>query len=342
MMAAKLAIALEDISALRPIALDQEFLASCSSSMLLKMARLLDDKTLLLRGLWVMQRDRFAQPTGLLIALFSAVLWLVILTTSTGLRLRQALNYFPAVLAGMLSVWLLHTLQVLLQYDVDTHFDAELSAMHRIFNWVMYVGVPEEAVKISFFTPFLPFLLRLRSAGKAALTAGCVGLGFALNENLQYYQDYGVTIAISRLLTANIIHISLTGILGYELYLLIQSQFHRAVDFLLTFGAVTLAHGLYDFCNAETTIEGLELGSIIIVALSARRYLQYLHADHSNSNQPVSRTSIFCFGAALLVGALMVITVLETQSLTGITLVLKEAVGLATVALIYVREFREI
>lgn len=343
LMAARLALLLEDVSALRKLTQNREFIIQCSSSMLLKMARLLDDKTLLFRGLWTMQLGRFSQFIGLGIALFSAALWYVILLASTGLRLRQSISYLPAILAGMLSVWLLHTLQVVLQYDIDRAIDAELSMAHQMFYWIMYVGVPEEAVKICLFALFLPLLLAQRSAAKAALTAGCVGLGFALNENLQYYQDYGITIAIARLLTANIIHISLTGILGYELYFLFKSRFHRAVGFLLTFGAVTLAHGLYDFCNAETTIEGLEIGGIIIVALAARGYLQRLHEQHDSvTSQPVSRTSIFCFGSSLLVGVLMVIAVLDMNSLKGITMVLKEAISLATVALIYVREFKEI
>lgn len=344
LMAAKLALAEDDEAALRQLANDKIFISSCPSFILLKMVRLLGDQTLLVRGLWTMQLDRFSQPTGLLIALFCAFLWLALLTSSAGLQMRRAIRYAPAILAGMLSVWLLHTLQVLLQYNVDSALDAELPMPHQLFYWVMNVGVPEEIVKLSLFSLFLPLLLRQRSINRAALTAGCVGLGFALNENLQYYQDYGVSIAISRLLTANIIHISLTGILGYELYRLFESRFHRAAEFLFTFGAVALTHGLYDFCNSDTAIEGLELGSIIIVAFSTRRFLQCLHSPDSQTslNQPVSRTCIFCFGSSLLVGVLILVTVLETESLTGITLVLKEALGLATVALIYVREFREV
>lgn len=343
LMAAKLAIAQEDISALRQLANDKTFLRSCPSFILLKMAKLLHDRALLAHGLWTMQLDRLSQSTALCIALFSAFLWLVLLTGSAGLPLRQAINYLPALLAGMLSVWLLHIIQVLLQYDVNSALNTELPMTHQIFYWVKDVGLPEETVKLCLFVPFLPFLLRQRSAAKAALTAGCVGLGFALNENLQYYQDFGVTVAMARLLTANIIHISLAGLLGYELYLLFQSRFHRATDFLLTFGAAALTHGLYDFCNSDSAFEGSDLASIIIVALSARRYLHCLHgSDNQAGHQPVSRTCIFCFGSCLLVGVLMVVTVIETQNLRGITHILKEAISLATVALIYVREFHEV
>ncbi len=343
LMAGRIALNLKDITALNELTKNREFVIQCTSSMLLKIAKLLDDKSLLFRGLWTMQLNRISQFIGLSIAIFSAALWYVILITSANLRLRKSINYLPTIFAGMLSVWLLHTLQITLQYDVDPAFDAELSIGHKIFYWTMYVGLPEEVVKICLFMFFLPFLLKQRSAAKAALCGGCVGLGFALNENLQYYQDYGITIALGRLLTANIIHISLTGILGYELYLLFESRFHRAIEFILMFGAVILAHGLYDFCVVETSIEGLEIGSIIIVALAARSYLQRLHEQHgSATHQPVSRTSIFCLGSSLLVGVLILITVLDTNSLKGITLVLKEAISLTTVALIYLREFKEV
>ncbi len=252
-------------------------------------------------------------------------------------------DIFAGVLAGVASVWLLHWWQGTLSYP-NNPGDAP-SLTHEILQWIMHVGLPEEAAKLCLFAFFLPVLLHHDSGVKAALTAGCVGLGFALDENLHYFRNFGSQIAIGRLLTANFMHLSLTGILGWHLYELFRTRFHHATEFLAAFCLVVAAHGIYDFSLGGAAAEwGFDIANIIILALSARFYLQLLH-QHERARPAghnISRTAVFVLGTALLGGMLMVVTVWESRSLDGITFVLEQLLGVALVGLIYIREWREL
>ncbi|WP_075089979.1 PrsW family glutamic-type intramembrane protease [Verrucomicrobium spinosum] len=250
--------------------------------------------------------------------MFAAAIWYLILVHSGRLDPHRWLRYLLPLFAGVMSVMLLHWLQISLEYAPVPN--PEDNATKQMVHWVLYVGMPEEACKLLLFTLFLPVLTRARSARQAALTAGCVGLGFALNENIAYFTDHNAQVAMVRLLTANVIHFSLTGILGYHLFILVRSRFHHATNFLLAFLGVSTAHGLYNFAGSEIGMRWeINIAQIIIVALSARMYFQMLHDDNepSASGSPISRTCVFWFGAALLVGVLMIPSVLHMQSLSA-------------------------
>jgi hypothetical protein len=186
--------------------------------------------------------------------------------------------------------------------------------------------------------------LHHRSDVKVALTAGCVGLGFALDENLHYFMNYGPGVALGRLLTANVMHVVLTGLVGWHLYELVRSRLHHASEFLIVFCGAAVAHGVYDFSAGEAAGEwGMDVLGIVILAIGTRLYFRHLQgSDGPLQGMTISRTAVFCVGTALLVGALMVVAVWQQGSLTGMTSVLKNGLGLAVVALLYVREFREV
>jgi RsiW-degrading membrane proteinase PrsW (M82 family) len=209
---------------------------------------------------------------------------------------------------------------------------------------VLYVGIPEESVKLALFSLFIPVLLRRRSASRAALTAGCVGLGFAFDENLGYYLHEGGHAAIGRFITANFLHIAWTGIAGCALYDLCRSRFHRATEFLAAFLGVCAAHGIYDFASTPSAqFLGVDLAGIIVIVVMARMYFDRLRPDDGElRSRTVSATAVFCLGCALLVAATIVVTVWQMNSMRGATQALKSVVSVFPVALIYGREFREL
>jgi RsiW-degrading membrane proteinase PrsW (M82 family) len=86
------------------------------------------------------------------------------------------------------------------------------------------VGLNEEFTKLLMFIPFLPFLLKRDSEKVALIVAACVGLGFAVEENLNYYDIHGLIAAPVRLITANLLHVALTGVLGQAVYLAIKGS----------------------------------------------------------------------------------------------------------------------
>lgn len=342
-MALKLALQENDLGVLRELASNPMVVAEANANQLRELAKQLDDRGLAFKATVALVITRWSNGAAVSLALFAAAIWYLILVHSGKLDPHRWMRYLPPLFAGVLSVVILNWLQISLDYIPVPN--PEDNATKQMVHWILYVGIPEEGCKVLLFAFFLPILLKARSAPQAVLTAGCVGLGFALYENVNYFTDHGAQVATVRLLTANVIHFSLTGILGYHLYVLVRSRFHHATNFLLAFLGVSTAHGLYNFAGSDIGLRWeIDIAHIIIVALAARMYFQMLHDDNepTASGSPISRTCVFWFGAALLVGVLMIPSVLQMQSLAGITNTLAQAVALVPVALIYQHEFNEI
>jgi RsiW-degrading membrane proteinase PrsW (M82 family) len=339
----ELAISQRDVETLRYLCADARVRSEIDAGALWNAAKLTGNRPLLFHALWQMGWARWMQGAAVPLALLAAAIWYIILIHTASREPLRWWRYLPGVFAGIASVWLLHWWQGTLDYRGDPEDATSLGS--EIMEWIMHVGLPEECAKLVLFSFFLPVLLHHRSSVKAALTAGCVGLGFALDENLHYFLDIGPQIAIGRLLTANFMHLSLTGIVGWHLYELFRSRFHHATEFLVAFCVVVTAHGFYDFSLGEAaSMWGFDLADIIILALCARFYLQLLHESERvrPTGFAISRTSVFVLGTALLGGMLMIVMVWKLQSLKGIAMVLEQLVGVALVGIIYIREWREL
>ncbi len=337
-----LALSLEDADALRFLCADARCLNETGSGSVIRAARITGDWWLMLRAVAKVQWLCWSQTLALPLALLAAGVWYLLLVyTGSGGRWRW-IHYLSPVFAGVMSVWLLECWMEAHQYGINS--DDQKTMGHEIFQWVMYVGVPEESVKLALFAIFLPLLLRQGSASKAALTAGCVGLGFAFDENLGYYLHEGGQVAIGRLITANFLHVTLTGVAGSALYELVRSRFHRAAEFLVAFLGVSIAHGVYDFATTPSAqVLGVELAGIIVLAVMARIYLDLLKPEDGELRQrTLSATSVFCTGSALLVAVTIMVTVWQMDSMSGATEALRSLISVFPVALIYIREFREL
>ncbi|WP_050028835.1 PrsW family glutamic-type intramembrane protease [Verrucomicrobium sp. BvORR034] len=341
-MALHVALQLDDVDALRQLASNPVVLSDASPTQLKNLAYKLKDPKIALRATAALQVSRWSYWPMVCLALFAAAIWYLILIQSGQLRPHRWARYLPAVLAGVLSVVLLNWLQIYNDYQPKPN--PEDNPTKQLIHWILYVGIPEEGFKIAFFALFLPILLRQRSRKEAALTAGCVGLGFAFNENIAYFVDPGPHTAATRLLTANVLHFTLTGILGLHLYELFRSRFHSATNFIIAFLAVSAAHGMYNFSGSSVGLNWeIDIAHIIIVAVATKLYLQILHEDHepAGSGSPISRTSVFWFGTSFIVGILMIVAVVLSGSLEGISATLAQAIAMVPVALIYQHEFNE-
>ena len=347
--AVELADSTEDEAVARRLCGDVRYVSEMDGRSIFRLAKLAGNHALVLRGIIKMQWQRWAHGLLLGFALLAASVWYFLLVYSSAAGRWRWLRFLFPVLAGIMSVWLLTWMHGVFPKIFHHHDDDDGTVALQILHWIVYVGIPEEAVKLLLFAPFIPLLLRERSGARAALTAGCVGLGFALNENLEYFaRDWmgggGGASAVVRLVTANFLHISLTGIAGFWLYELLRTKFNRAGEFLAAFAAVAVAHGLYDFaCGATAREWGMEVASVIVLALAARFYLEQIRPDVASLRlHVISSTSVFCVGSALLVGFTIIAAVWQANSMKAAATALQAAIGMAPVGLIYVRAFREV
>jgi RsiW-degrading membrane proteinase PrsW (M82 family) len=340
-----MAVRLKNSEALRELCSDEFWVKTIDPIKLRDAAKIIPDGKLMLQAMARITWERWMQGAALFLALLAAGIWYGILVYTGSHEPYRWLRFLPAVFAGIVSVTLLLWFQQTMDYRMPTDgAGGSPTPTHAMMDWILNVGLPEEAVKALLFAFFLPVLLHNGSPTKAALIGGCVGLGFALDENLLYFSMDGTAHALGRFLTANFMHIGLTGILGWGLYELFRSRFHKATEFLIVFAGVTLAHGLYDFTAVVANDQwGMSIMHIIILAAVAKYYLPLLHSEGERPASWVfSRTSIFIWGIALLVGVMMMAATHQRHSIQGITDTLTTALSLAVVAIIFIREFREV
>lgn len=340
-MAFNVAVKIEDRALLSKMIRDERYQKEIGQVTLLNGAEITKDRWLAFKMLtqWLIGQWKGWEAV---LGLLSASVWYVVLIYGTSAEKWRWLRYLPAVFMGVLSVAMLSWWQSSLHYGLA---DESLTPTHEIISNVLYVGVPEETVKLMMFACLLPLLVRKRaSRAIVALTAGCVGLGFALAENVRYFVDQDVGLALGRLLTANFMHIAMTGLLGLKLAAFFKSRFHKVGEFATAFGMVVLAHGAYDFaCGGTAQQLGIGMLTIIILAVLTKHFLHEIRPSPAEKpRQIVSGVSVFVFGAALLIGSVMIVAALEGGDRSVITSTLAGAVGLVPVALLYVREFRDV
>ena len=242
----------------------------------------------------------------LALALFAAGLWYAILVPLGGLRgrWRWAVPLLP-MMAGVLSIWPTLSLVAFQNHHLGMSEDAPFP--HNLWYYFGGIGLREELCKLALFALFLPWLLHKKQAGLALVTGAFVGLGFALEENLEYYDPAGGSVVWARFITANFLHAAMTGMAAHGLYLAVRSGFHRVSEFVGAFLMVVAAHGLYDLVLMEDREWlGIAFLHIVILAFLANQFFTLLAQETGARRGTVSPAAIYILGSALLVAALMV------------------------------------
>jgi len=337
-LAWSLAEARHDVAALKSMLQDARFRRDASAHQLVVAARLAGDPWLMARAFIAMEFGEWMHWEALL-ALFAVGIWYVIVVYGGSNDQWRWLTMLPPLAAGVVSTWIIDLSFQFFEYGHAS--EENMTPVQSILHYVVYVGLTEETAKLILFAPFLFWLLKRKVRSHAALTAGCVGLGFAAAENIQYYMREGATNALGRMVTANFFHMALTGILGVALYDWLRVRCHRTEQFMGVYAGVVVAHGMYDFCCGEQANEmGIGMMRIIIFALSAQYYFHVWQPELQHKpRHTVSITSVFCFGCALLIGVVMIVAG-QSGDRRDIYASLGIAVSLAPVAWIFVREFR--
>ena len=270
------------------------------------------------------------------LALFSTALWYIILVQlsgSTG-RWRWSLPLLPLI-AGVASVW--PTLSLVTFQEDHLGLSENAPFPHNLWYFFGGIGLREELCKLLLFVPFLPWLLKIRKPGYALLTGAFVGLGFALEENLNYYDESGGSVVIGRFITANFMHVALTGIAAHGLYITVRSGFTRVADFAGSFVGVVAAHGLYDLVIILDRSEQLGIGflSIVVLFFIARHFFTQVEQETPTTRAAISPLAVFFIGSATLVAALFIIAACVTGTTAAIAEVGQGSLGVLPVGFMF-------
>lgn len=335
--ALRLAVSLRDVEQLQAIAANPGWIDACQPLLQHHAGALLGDIWMQWCGLL---RHRLRElPSGtLVLAFFAASIWFLILVQHRSrVRWPWARSMLPLI-AGVCSVW--PTLSILAYQEYTQGMTADAPFPSDLLYFISGVGLREEGCKLLAFALFLPWLLWRRTPGLALLTGAFVGLGFSLEENIGYFQDYGGAIAWARLLSANFLHIALSGICAHSLYGMFATRFAHAERFIITFIAVIVAHGAYDWLGTGTLGDNGWL-SIIVLVLCASHFIDLLAQETRPERRTIAPAAIFTLGSAMLVAVSFILGALATRSMIGVAEAGQECLGMFPIAILYWRRFED-
>jgi RsiW-degrading membrane proteinase PrsW (M82 family) len=258
-----------------------------------------------------MERDYF-KPIPLALAGLAGLVWFVIALQAIqpkSLLCFRTVAPVLAVLAGMASI--APTLLTVLFEEEVWNLKPTGEFLDDLIYYVVGVGPREELCKLLLFLPFVPVLLARKSRLEMLMLAGCVGLGFAIEENLQYFAQSGPAIAFGRFLTANFFHTAATGIIGLAFCDWLMSPLRKLPQFIAKTLAVMLAHGCYDAFMAVTELAALALISTMSFMLLALFFFRTLRTLRDTTTDQISIAGTLIVGISVLNAAVLVCASME-------------------------------
>lgn len=292
-----LAVELKDKAVLRQIADQPEWWNVMPAELRQQAAAYLGDYRLQWLTLMEMISILNAPLPVLGLAFLAASIWYVILVLHGVRGVWRWIAPLLPLTAGILSVP--PALMITTWQELVLGMSDSAPFPHDLWYQIGGVGMREELSKLLLASLFMPWLLRKRDSGRALMVGAFVGLGFALEENINYYINYQGGIALARLFSANFFHAALTAISTHALYELLRTRFGSADRFLLSFLGVMTAHGCYNYMQMAP-LDGADLFSMIILALTAWYFLDRVYEECPAESHWITPAAVFLLGTAIL------------------------------------------
>jgi protease PrsW len=272
------------------------------------------------------------------LAVLSAVLWLLIAT-----RLGRAgddvpgrrMMYALAFLLGIASVY--PTIILIAIEDEFLNLKETGNLVQDTIFYIFGVGLREELSKLLMFLPLVPALKRRGSRIEAMTCGALVGLGFAVEENVQYFHQASASIAMSRFLTANFMHMALTSLVALSVYDAARGRSTSRDAFNVIFPLVVAMHGVYDLLLSNETLGVLSIFSMILLMILAQQFLrQLLIASNTMEQEGVLR--LLVASLALLIGVSYLYATTLAGPLIALRIIGLGVLGVGFLIYVFVRE----
>jgi len=273
------------------------------------------------------------------LSVFTGLVWFIVLAKLGGvkrLKSSRLLVFALAVFAGLFSG--IPTLVLMVWQEDILGFRENGRFVNDLLYCISNIALREELSKLLLFLPLIPLLLKRRSQIEMLIAGGCVGLGFAIMENVGYFQNHG-PIALTRLLTASFVHITLTGLLGLALCRFCRWPKQCWEEFVGTFVAVVLLHGGYDAVLIVRQLqEQVGIFYIIFLVVMTRMFFKKAAEHREKFQQIISPLAVFVLGCALVVGISWIYSMMFIgldKTLLGVG---GGALGVAAIAFLFISE----
>lgn len=229
------------------------------------------------------------------------------------------------------------------------HFEDYGSSLLKMYAYfIAGVGLREELIKLLFFLPIALLIRKEKNELKVLALASLVGLGFAIEENINYYIAGAGTSVIGRFLTANFFHITLTGYCGFYLVRALQKGGEHWSDFVIQTLIMVMIHGSYDFLLNVGNSGGF-LATLAFIIIT-RQYLNIFLESNMYSGvtggsvviRRISLPFIFVCSLAITVGmTYFLISEYVASFSSAILLLFSSMIGVGFIAYVFFYEMRD-
>ena len=308
-------------------------------------------RTGLRRGDWgrVLKHFWIAEYTGrtpgaILLALFSGAIWMgILLHIYPPGFLRPMLGpVFLALALGWVSAWV--TLLAGMALDQGGWIRDGADFGGQLLYQLLYVALREEAAKLLLFAPLLPRVLKRGNELDALLLGAMVGLGFAIRENLTYFESpFGGAQGVGRFASATLFHCLLTGSCSLALTRWVREPARWTQDSLMTIAAAVGLHGLYNTLQTHP-VPGLGDMSYFAgtcLAIAAMLFFREVATRGTFRGRALSITGLFFWGFCLLINLELVLMTLVLPLPAALGIVGQTVLGAALFAFVFLHHVQE-
>lgn len=241
-------------------------------------------------------------PLSLGLALVAGAVWAALLLSLSpsppGGKLL--LSCLAALALGWISTW--PTVLSAMWMDRTFQISEGSDFFSTLFYMIVSVGVREEICKLLLFSPLLFITLRSGRDFDALLLGALVGLGFAVEENIRYFWTGGEGVAVSRFVSANLLHFTLTGAAALGLHRAVRDPGRWGIDAVQVLVFAIGLHGLYNTLLSQP-VPGLgDMSYFSGTALAGCAFLFFREVEGLAPlrGRRLTRTALFCWGFCLL------------------------------------------
>ncbi len=292
---------------------------------------------------WQLPRSMWlgALPGPTVLALITGASWLAFTLQAgqphrpTGIRWQLAVL---GVVLGVVSIWPTLFAIYWQEHEWGLRSANDLAGGLRFF--ILGVGLREELAKLLLFLPLVPWIIRRGSEREALLVAACVGLGFAMEENISYLFS-SVGSSSGRFLVANFLHMSLTGLAGLAVCRGIWNPRERGAEAVAVVLLAILAHGMYDALIVLPALAQYAVGSSLVSILLAYQFFHELRHWWQPPGETISLTATFLVAVSLVVASSLVYLASLVGFREAIGGAMIPAVSLGVMVYLFLREIPE-
>lgn len=308
--------------------------------------RAIDDRDWwgILRWEWLARYDDWIKPPNILLGVLSGLFWFAFMVYAGGVRkLSNGRLWLCAagVLMGVLSVWITLFAYTWLELALDFTMGPAPTLRHGLIYCIAGIGLTEEICKLLFVLPLVPILLKRGYAIEMVIVSACVGLGFAAEENIGYYEKSMGGATAGRFLTANFFHMAATGMTGFALCQMIHKPRERAMDFVVIFLGVVIAHGIYDALLMIPSLEDYSYFYGTVFVLIAYQFFRELRLYMPRRQRTVGLTCVFLAGFVTLIAAAYIAATRQVGLMPALDVMVPSTLAAAVIIVLYVREINE-